>query len=315
MIVDSVKYVGKQLAYAFNPKNWGAGFSEGLKAVTGKIHDEFTEDTKNFGKETVENIAKSFENISGGKAKKISSLIPDLLADSKGEVGAVAEELGTEAGKKFKQGYEIEMPKTMDFTSDGTELPEIDTTAIETFTTYVDESFKQMNEIVQGSVNDLFVTIGESLGDIVSGGGLKSAMQGLLGLLSNFMASFGKVLIAIGVAKLSLEKLFKAGPAGAFAAIAAGVTLIGLSKIASNMFAKNAGKFAQGGIIGGYSFSGDRVPILANSGEMVLNQQQQSSLFKQLNNGGNGGSLTARVAGNDLLFILEQAQKKRSFSY
>lgn len=41
--------------------------------------------------------------------------------------------------------------------------------------------------------------------------------------------------------------------------------------------------FAQGGIIGGGSPVGDRVPIFANSGEMILNNRQQKNLFDLMN--------------------------------
>ena len=46
-----------------------------------------------------------------------------------------------------------------------------------------------------------------------------------------------------------------------------------------------AQQFATGGVVGGGSFIGDKVPILANSGEMILNGRQQRSLFSQLNSG------------------------------
>jgi len=43
---------------------------------------------------------------------------------------------------------------------------------------------------------------------------------------------------------------------------------------------------AEGGyIIPGTSYRGDKVPILANSGEMILNQMQQAKLFSIINNG------------------------------
>lgn len=42
-------------------------------------------------------------------------------------------------------------------------------------------------------------------------------------------------------------------------------------------------KFATGGIVPGASFTGDKVPALLNSGEMILNGSQQSNLFKMLN--------------------------------
>jgi hypothetical protein len=41
--------------------------------------------------------------------------------------------------------------------------------------------------------------------------------------------------------------------------------------------------YEDGGIVGGNSFQGDRVMARVNSGEMILNRQQQSNLFSQIN--------------------------------
>lgn len=43
---------------------------------------------------------------------------------------------------------------------------------------------------------------------------------------------------------------------------------------------KNMGSYATGGIIGGNSYSGDRLTANVNSGEMILNPHQQAQLFK-----------------------------------
>jgi hypothetical protein len=45
-------------------------------------------------------------------------------------------------------------------------------------------------------------------------------------------------------------------------------------------------QFATGGIVGGSSYYGDKVPIKVNSGEMILNKTQQKSLFDFLKSGG-----------------------------
>ena len=45
-------------------------------------------------------------------------------------------------------------------------------------------------------------------------------------------------------------------------------------------------KYAVGGIVGGNSFSGDKVVAHVNSGEMILNREQQTNLFKMANIGG-----------------------------
>ncbi len=50
-----------------------------------------------------------------------------------------------------------------------------------------------------------------------------------------------------------------------------------------------AQKFAQGGIVGGNSFSGDQVSARLNSGEMVLNKKHQAQLFAMANGKGGGG--------------------------
>ena len=42
-------------------------------------------------------------------------------------------------------------------------------------------------------------------------------------------------------------------------------------------------KFADGGIVGGNSFSGDNVLARVNSGEMILNREQQATLFNKVN--------------------------------
>ena len=61
-------------------------------------------------------------------------------------------------------------------------------------------------------------------------------------------------------------------------AIAAGVAAV-IAAIAQ------IGSFATGGIVGGGSPSGDRLLARVNSGEMILNKQQQARLFKLLNGG------------------------------
>ena len=60
--------------------------------------------------------------------------------------------------------------------------------------------------------------------------------------------------------------------------------------------------FATGGIVGGTSYSGDRVLARLNSGEMVLNGHQQARLFNAINGGGmlGGGEVTFKIKGSDL---------------
>jgi len=71
--------------------------------------------------------------------------------------------------------------------------------------------------------------------------------------------------------------------------------------------------FAKGGIVGGTSFTGDQVPILANSGEMMINKNQQTQMFNLLNRKGSSMNNelygTIRVDGQDLLLAITNAEK------
>ena len=62
--------------------------------------------------------------------------------------------------------------------------------------------------------------------------------------------------------------------------------------------------FQDGGIVGGNSFSGDNVLARVNSGEMILNQQQQSELFNQANGAGaasgGGGDIVVQIDGQEV---------------
>ena len=87
-------------------------------------------------------------------------------------------------------------------------------------------------------------------------------------------------------------------------------------------------KFATGGIVPGTSFTGDKVPALLNSGEMILNGSQQSNLFQMLNsglygslsqkiapsaeNGNQPASVTFRIHGRDLEGVLSNHYNQKS---
>lgn len=75
-------------------------------------------------------------------------------------------------------------------------------------------------------------------------------------------------------------------------------------------------KFATGGIVGGNSYTGDRQTVRVNSGEMILNKQQQANLFNMINSGGtnnlSGGSVKFKVEGKDLVGVLNNYSKSQS---
>jgi hypothetical protein len=65
--------------------------------------------------------------------------------------------------------------------------------------------------------------------------------------------------------------------------------------------------YAEGGMVEGNTYSGDQIPIMANAGEVILNQAQQSNVAHALQGGSFGGMhLTARLDGKDLLLSIDR---------
>lgn len=71
---------------------------------------------------------------------------------------------------------------------------------------------------------------------------------------------------------------------------------------------KDMGKFAEGGIVGGTSYSGDKLFARVNSGEMILNKRQQNNLSNML--GGGGGQVEFHISGDALVGVLNNRQRK-----
>ena len=75
------------------------------------------------------------------------------------------------------------------------------------------------------------------------------------------------------------------GPAALKIAMAAMIAAAGGAQLATIIANKPIppSKFATGGIVGGTSYTGDRVTANVNSGEMILNRAQQRNLFDSIN--------------------------------
>ena len=105
--------------------------------------------------------------------------------------------------------------------------------------------------------------------------------------------------IALGFATATTQ----AAAGGPFAWIAA--TVAGIANMISAVTAikqvTSAGKFADGGMVGGNSYSGDNLTASVNSGELILNRAQQNTIASQLQGGAANIHMQGVVRGHDIL--------------
>ena len=123
--------------------------------------------------------------------------------------------------------------------------------------------------------------------------------------------------VASSQAASSVASVPIAGPILAVAAIAAVMAAI-IAMIAS------AKGFATGGIVGGHSYTGDKILARLNSGEMILNSRQQDSLWKDLNEKNSAlepnysntinipDKITMTARGDDLEAVIYNTRKRTS---
>lgn len=143
-----------------------------------------------------------------------------------------------------------------------------------------------------------------------------SAMQSIedptakvMGIVAQAIAS-----VALGFAQASAQE----GKGGIWYWIAA--TVAGLATMVSTISAiHSATGYAQGGIVKaaggtvvpGNNYSGDMVPAMLNSGELVLNRAQQGNLASQLEGGGMQNlQLSATIRGEDIKLILNTNSRR-----
>lgn len=100
--------------------------------------------------------------------------------------------------------------------------------------------------------------------------------------------------IAQGVAKALAEGGPYAGPI--LAALIGASGAVQIATITANK--PKPPSFATGGIVPGNSYSGDKVQANVNSGEMILNAQQQANLWKMANSATGGGGAVVNMPVN-----------------
>jgi len=170
-----------------------------------------------------------------------------------------------------------------------------------------------VNQAIQGLAVNAAVGFGEAIGGIVSGAmSMGDAMKGMLGLVGAFMKDLGKSLIQTAIAAEAFKKLFAHPAVG----IAAGIALVALGSIVQSKFSAGpkTQAFANGGIVGGQSYYGDKIMARVNSAEMISNTDQQKRIWGAMNSGGDSSTIIPdiRISGQDLIVVFDRANKRNN---
>lgn len=170
---------------------------------------------------------------------------------------------------------------------------------------------KRMDDIssVTDSVGSAFSSLGGAIG------GTAGKMLELAGQSAQAVAQIIPQIVALIGAKQG--EALASGTASA-AALPFPANIAAIASIIATitaLFASFAGSFADGGIISGGSFHGDKMLARVNAGEMILNPMQQSNLFNALNGGGAVGGMRNvefKISGSTLKGCLNNYDKKQS---
>lgn len=201
------------------------------------------------------------------------------------------QELGEKLDKIRNEGInKVEVPKqTVDSWDTFSQAMANTATVVSTLT----NTFKEGTEVTASSILQMVATslpaIGQLIGSIEALTAVEAVEAGV--------AATGK---AVSTSKHWIEAIAAVASLGAV--------------VASAIAAADAQrqKFAGGGIVGGSSFTGDRVPAMVNSGEMILNRAQQANLFRMANSGGTGGQVEFHISGTELIGVLNNQNRKNS---
>ena len=258
------------------------------------------------------------KSLSGDFTKSISN-ISDAISILEEELKNV--DWSTMDPSKLKQMQKA----VVDYKVELSQLEEQQQNALMTPMEKAVKHFEEVQEKAQNTADtfDSLSGVTGALGDIFKAAGddmTASMMQVVTATLDMVAQIIPQIMSLIGAKQAEAMASGVAGAAklpypanlGAIASIVATV----LSTFATIWSAINgAEKHAGGGIVGGNSYSGDKILARLNSGEMVLNQRQQKNLFNLLDSDamptgrGTNVTVTGIVRGTDLVLVQKNVQK------
>lgn len=235
-------------------------------------------------------LKKQLDDIS--RNEKIVVAMKIFGASGEGDKNIKAPAYGSLDSEKMK-------PKTLDFDAENSNLQKYNDLLKETEKQVITTN-DAMNSLTSGMY---------SLGSAIGGNGGSWLQWGsqLIGVVSSALPALGALATAQG-------KVAITGAAASVAAIPVVGWVTALGAVASMIAAfASMPTFADGGVVPGSSFTGDKIMARVNSGEMILNETQQGRLWNMLNNGdapSSGGEVVLKVRGTDLEGVLKNISYK-----
>jgi hypothetical protein len=167
---------------------------------------------------------------------------------------------------------------------------------------------------LQNAAFEGFVLLGETLGNIFSGGGIAAAAESFLQLIGGVLTEIGKQIIltskAMAAVSAALKAMFANPVTGAAAGIIAGVGLIAVGTLLKKIKLGGANKFAEGGLVLG--------PTLGMVGEAGPEMVIPLNRANQFIDGGGGGGFVAetQLRGRDIAIMIRrelESQRRTGF--
>lgn len=184
---------------------------------------------------------------------------------------------------------------------------------------------QEVSGMIQATLTSAISGFADAFGKALAGdmGGIQGFFQSLLGLVIDFGAQFGKLLISIGLAKVSLEAIGISG----IGAVIAGTALVALTSAASSLLSKGMGggsgggklpAFANGGTMkeSGWGVTGERGIELQYmpKGTQTVRANKTEQLFKNM---GSNVSVSGniRITGEELDIVLTEHNKRKNNNF
>lgn len=261
------------------------GLREQLAAARTELEDATTVEARVTASAKADELQRQIDEATTGRISIAATAAPSYVAQGSTEDKRASYANAEQRAQRVSQDYEIgiigadEARAALDEINAALGALGLDPIVVELKTRGAKEAEASLQQVTAN-----IAQMGQSLSGI--GGALEVPELNVAGTVAQAIATLMQ-----GYATASAQSA--AGGPFAWAAF----TAAGLAQIATVVASvKNMAKFATGGIVGGSSTTGDRLMVRVNSGEMILNKQQQLNLLRIINGGALAQQGLARAA-------------------